>query len=138
MIASVRHTARDAIAPLQGLVESVFDSVANVFDGVTKVDSLEEENAQLRSRLSTLEGKLSLERGVGEEYSQLGGLAPHPRHRGCHRGGGVCDRWPVGELRANVDAVQGHEPGDRHRNADRRGRRLGGQDHRRVVHACPR
>jgi rod shape-determining protein MreC len=71
VIASVRHTARDAIAPVQDLVDDAFNPVANVFDGVTKVNGLEEENAQLRARLSELEGKLSRERGVGEEYSQL-------------------------------------------------------------------
>jgi rod shape-determining protein MreC len=74
VIASVRHTARDAIAPVQGLVDDAFAPVANVFDGVTKVDGLEAENAQLRSRVAKLEGKLSRDRGVGEEYSQLSRL----------------------------------------------------------------
>lgn len=78
IIASVRHTARDAIAPVQGVVADAFDPVADVFDGVTKVDSLEQENARLRSRLATLEGKLSRERGVGEEYSQLSRLLDIP------------------------------------------------------------
>lgn len=71
VIASVRHTARDAIAPVQDLVDSAFDPVADVFDGVTKVDGLERDNAELRARVARLEGKLSRERGVGEEYSQL-------------------------------------------------------------------
>jgi len=71
VIGSVRHTARDAIAPVQGLVDDAFDPVTNVFDGVTKVDGLERDNAQLRSRVARLEGKLSRERGVGDEYSQL-------------------------------------------------------------------
>jgi rod shape-determining protein MreC len=71
IIASVRHTARDAIAPVQDLVDSAFDPVADVFDGVTKVDGLERDNAELRAQVARLEGKLSRERGVGEEYSQL-------------------------------------------------------------------
>ena len=78
VIASVRHAARDAIAPVQGVVDDAFDPVTNVFDGVTKVDSLERDNAQLRSRVSTLEGRLSRERGVGEEYSQLARLLDIP------------------------------------------------------------
>ena len=57
VIASVRHTARDAIAPVQRLVDDAFAPVANVFDGVTKVDGLENENAELRSRVAKLEGK---------------------------------------------------------------------------------
>ncbi len=74
IIGSIRHTARDAIAPVQGLVDDAFAPVTNVFDGVTKVDGLESENAELRSRVAELEGKLSRERGVGEEYSQLARL----------------------------------------------------------------
>jgi len=77
-IATVRHAARDAIAPVQGVVQDAFHPVSNVFDGVTKVDGLEAENAKLRSRVSTLEGKLSRERGVGEEYSQLARLLDIP------------------------------------------------------------
>lgn len=78
VIGSVRHTARDAIAPVQGLVDDAFAPVSNVFDGVTKVDGLENENARLRSRVATLEGKLSRERGVGDEYSQLTRLLDIP------------------------------------------------------------
>jgi rod shape-determining protein MreC len=78
VIASVRHTARDAIAPVQGLVDDAFDPVSNVFDGVTKVDGLERENAELRAQVAKLEGKLSRERGVGEEYGQLTRLLDIP------------------------------------------------------------
>ncbi|MFA5884185.1 MAG: rod shape-determining protein MreC [Acidimicrobiia bacterium] len=78
VIATVRHTARDAIAPVQGVVSDAFNPVSNVFDGVTKVHGLEDENAKLRSRVSTLEGKLSRERGVGEEYSQITRLLDIP------------------------------------------------------------
>ena len=78
IIGTVRHTARDAIAPVQNVVADAFHPVSNVFDGVTKVDGLESENAKLRSRVSTLEGKLSRERGVGDEYSQLARLLDIP------------------------------------------------------------
>ncbi|MFM8302891.1 MAG: rod shape-determining protein MreC [Actinomycetota bacterium] len=77
-ITTVRHTARDAIAPVQDVVSGAFDPVSNVFDGVTKVDGLEEQNAKLRAQVSELEGKLSRERGVGEEYAQLARLLDIP------------------------------------------------------------
>lgn len=78
VIASVRHFARDAIAPVQDLVDDAFAPVANVFDGVTKVDGLEQENAELRAEVAELEGKLSRERGIADEYSQLARLLDIP------------------------------------------------------------
>ena len=66
------------MAPVQDLVDGAFDPVSNVFDGVTKVDGLENENAELRSKVAELEGKLSRERGVGEEYTQLARLLDIP------------------------------------------------------------
>lgn len=70
-IAALRGTARDAVAPVQDAVDGVFSPVSNVFDGVTKVDGLERDNARLRARIAGLEGKLSRERGIADEYSQL-------------------------------------------------------------------
>jgi rod shape-determining protein MreC len=78
VIGSVRHAARDLVAPAQQVVDSAFDPVGDVFDGVTKVDSLQQENAALRSRVSQLEGKLSRERGVADEYEQLARLLDIP------------------------------------------------------------
>ncbi|GMU79927.1 MAG: rod shape-determining protein MreC [Acidimicrobiia bacterium] len=78
VVATVRHSARDLMAPVQGLVDDAFEPVTDVFDGVTKVDSLEEENAKLRARISELEGTLSRERGVTEEYDQLSRLLDIP------------------------------------------------------------
>lgn len=78
VIASIRHTAQDVIAPVQGLVDDAFNPVANVFDGVTKVDGLEERNAELQARVAELEGQLSRERGIGEEYDQLTRLLDIP------------------------------------------------------------
>jgi rod shape-determining protein MreC len=77
-IASLRHTARDVVAPLQGVVEDAFDPVSDVFDGATKIDALERENARLRARISNLEGKLSRERGIADEYEQLARLLDIP------------------------------------------------------------
>ena len=39
IITSVRHAARDAISPVQGVVEDGFNPIQNVFDGVTKVEN---------------------------------------------------------------------------------------------------
>lgn len=78
VIGTVRHTARDAISPVQGVVDDAFHPVSNVFDGVTKVDGLEKDNAKLRAQVAQLEGKLSRERGVGEEYAQLARLLDIP------------------------------------------------------------
>lgn len=77
-ITSVRHAARDLIAPVQGLIEDAFDPVRNVFDGVTKMDALREENARLRARIAELEGSLSRERAVGKEVGELERLLDLP------------------------------------------------------------
>jgi rod shape-determining protein MreC len=78
VIASVRHAARDAIAPVQGVVDDAFDPVQNVFEGVTKVDSLREQNARLRARISELEGTIGAERAVGEQVAELQRLLDLP------------------------------------------------------------
>jgi rod shape-determining protein MreC len=77
-ISSVRHTARDAIAPVQGVVEDAFDPVENFFEGVTEVDSLKEENARLRARISELEGTIGEERAIGEQVAELQRLLDLP------------------------------------------------------------
>ena len=71
IITSVRHTARDAISPVQGVVQDGFNPIQNVFDGVTKVDSLREQNARLKARISELEGSMNEERAIGKQVSEL-------------------------------------------------------------------
>ena len=78
VISSVRHSARDLIAPVQGVVDDAFHPVENVFDGVTKVDSLRSDNARLRARLNTLESDLNQERAVGQQVSDLEKLLDLP------------------------------------------------------------
>ena len=78
VIASVRHSARDLIAPVQGVVDDGFHPVENVFDGVTKVDSLRDENSRLRARINELERDLFTERAVGQQVNELERLMDLP------------------------------------------------------------
>src|SRR5262245_39392988 len=78
VISSARHGARDLIAPLQGVVADAFQPVENVFDGVTKVDGLRDENARLRARVNALEKDLNSERAVGQQIQELQQLLDLP------------------------------------------------------------
>ena len=77
-ISSVRHGARDMIAPVQGVVDDAFHPVENVFEGVTKVDSLRDENSRLKARISELEKDLFTERAVGQQLNELQRLMDLP------------------------------------------------------------
>jgi len=78
LIDSVRHTARDAIAPVQGVVQDAFKPVSNTFDGVTKYNAVHEENARLKARISELEGSLAAKRAVGKQINDLEALLDLP------------------------------------------------------------
>jgi rod shape-determining protein MreC len=78
VIASVRHSARDLIAPVQGVVDDAFHPVENVFDGVSKYDAVRAENARLRARINALETDLNNERAVGQHISELERLVDLP------------------------------------------------------------
>jgi rod shape-determining protein MreC len=78
VIASVRHSARDLIAPVQGVVDDAFHPVENVFDGVSKYDAVRAENARLRARINELEKDLNNERAVGQHFSELERLVDLP------------------------------------------------------------
>src|SRR5262245_66405372 len=64
IIATVRHSARDMIAPVQGVVDDAFHPVENLFDGVSKYDKVRADNARLRARINELEKNLNQERAV--------------------------------------------------------------------------
>ena len=78
IIASVRHSARDLIAPVQGVVDDAFHPVENLFDGVSKYDKVRAENARLRGRINELEKDLYTERAVGQNVQELEQLLDLP------------------------------------------------------------
>ena len=78
VISSVRHSARDLIAPVQGVVDDAFHPVANLFDGVSKYDKVRAENARLRARINELEKSLYTERAVGQNAAELEKLVDLP------------------------------------------------------------
>ena len=78
IIASIRHSARDLIAPVQGVVDDAFHPVENVFDGVSKYDKVRAENARLQARINELEKDLNAERAVGQNALELERLLDLP------------------------------------------------------------
>jgi rod shape-determining protein MreC len=78
VIASVRHSARDLVAPVQGVVDDAFHPVENVFDGVSKYDQVRAENSRLQARINELEKDLNSERAVGQHVNDLEALLDLP------------------------------------------------------------
>jgi len=78
VISSVRHGARDLVAPAQGVVDDAFHPVENVFDGVSKYDKVRADNARLRARINELEKNLNQERAVGQQVTELERLLDLP------------------------------------------------------------
>jgi rod shape-determining protein MreC len=78
VITSVRHSARDLIAPVQGVVDDAFHPVENVFDGVSKYDGVRAENARLQARINELEADLTTQRAVGQQIKELEQLLDLP------------------------------------------------------------
>jgi rod shape-determining protein MreC len=78
IISSIRHNARDLVAPLQGVVDDAFHPVENVFDGVSKYDGVRAENARLRGRINELEKDLNQQRAVGQNVTELERLVDLP------------------------------------------------------------
>jgi rod shape-determining protein MreC len=78
IISSVRHSARDLIAPVQGVVDDAFHPIENVFDGVSKYDQVRDENARLQARINELEKDLNAERALGQQVTELERLLDLP------------------------------------------------------------
>src|SRR5262245_17562710 len=71
-IDSVKDVARQALQPVQSVVDSAFDPVRNAAEGITGYGALKDENAQLHRELDELRGRLQRRRAVGGEVGELG------------------------------------------------------------------
>jgi rod shape-determining protein MreC len=78
LIDTARRVARDALQPVQSVVDSAFEPVRNAADGITSYGSVKDENALLKRRVAALEGRLLRERAVGSEVNELGKLLDLP------------------------------------------------------------
>jgi rod shape-determining protein MreC len=78
LIDSLRRTARDALQPVQSVVDSAFSPLRDAGEGITGFGAVKDENAQLKRRLAELEGRLLRERAVGSEVNELGKLLDLP------------------------------------------------------------
>jgi rod shape-determining protein MreC len=78
VIASVRDLARNALQPVQSLVDSAFDPVREAAQGVTDYGSLKDENARLKREIADLKGQRLRERAVGSDVGELQKLLDLP------------------------------------------------------------
>ncbi|MEX0664810.1 MAG: rod shape-determining protein MreC [Acidimicrobiia bacterium] len=78
VIDSVRTGVRDASAPVRSVVEDVFSPVRDLAGGLTDYGSLRDENAELRRRVTKLEGQISRDRAVGGKVGELERLLDLP------------------------------------------------------------
>jgi rod shape-determining protein MreC len=77
-INSFRSGVRDALSPVRSVVEDVFNPVRDLAGGITDYGDLRDENAELKRRLTRLEGRLSRERAVGSKVGELERLLDLP------------------------------------------------------------
>jgi rod shape-determining protein MreC len=78
VVASLRSTAHNIIAPVQSVVNDAFQPLRDVAGGITTYGSLKTENDRLRRQISDLRGQLRQIRGVGNELPQLEKLLDLP------------------------------------------------------------
>jgi rod shape-determining protein MreC len=78
VVDSFRSGTRDAIAPVRDAVESVFQPVRNLANGVTDYGDLKDQNVELKRRLAKLQGKLTRNKAVGGKVSELERLLDLP------------------------------------------------------------
>jgi rod shape-determining protein MreC len=77
-IDGVKDVARQALQPVQSVVDSAFDPVRNAAEGITEYGSVKDENAQLHRELDELRGRLQRRRAVGSEVGELEKLLDLP------------------------------------------------------------
>ena len=78
VIASVRDLAREAIQPVQSVVDSGFDPLRDAAQGITGYGSLKDENARLKKEVADLRGQRLRERAVGSDVGELEKLLDLP------------------------------------------------------------
>jgi rod shape-determining protein MreC len=78
LIDTFRRVARDALQPVQSVIDSAFTPLRNASDGITGYGAVKDENALLKKRLAELQGRLLRERAVGSEVNELGKLLDLP------------------------------------------------------------
>jgi rod shape-determining protein MreC len=78
VIDSVKDVARQALQPVQSVVDSAFDPVRDAAEGITGYGALKDENAQLQRELDELHGRLQRRRAVGSEVGELEKLLDLP------------------------------------------------------------
>ncbi len=77
-ITSLRRVAREVISPLQTGVNTVFNPVRDLFDGVLNYGQLRDRNLELTRNNEALRGKLLRERAVGSKVGELEKLLDLP------------------------------------------------------------
>ncbi len=77
-ITAVRRVAREVISPFQTGVNSVFNPVRDLFDGVINYGQLRDRNLDLKRKNEVLQGKLLRERAVGSKVGELEKLLDLP------------------------------------------------------------
>jgi len=78
VIDGVRNVAREALQPVQSVVDSAFEPVRDAAEGVTGYGNVKDENARLRREIAELRGKQLRERAVGSEVGELEKLLDLP------------------------------------------------------------
>jgi rod shape-determining protein MreC len=78
IIDSIRSVAREALQPIQSVVDSAFSPVRDAVQGITDYGNVKDENAQLKKELAELRGKQLRERAVGSEVGELEKLLDLP------------------------------------------------------------
>lgn len=71
VVARLRDTARDAMAPVQSAAARVIDPVVNVVDGALRYGDLEEENARLRDELARARARAGSAANYEREVKEL-------------------------------------------------------------------
>jgi rod shape-determining protein MreC len=79
LVDSARSVAQDVISPLQRVVDSAIDPVADFFDSLGRADELEAENAQLRDANAKLRAEVDGAQAAVSENERLRAIVDIPQ-----------------------------------------------------------